>query len=60
MNKDYIVENKYLAEALAFMGFRYYKFIGNKGFTVYGFKDTDDFRNAMNGLFDLRKKLNNN
>lgn len=60
-NKEYyIIENRYLAEALAFMKFRYYKFKGDKGFTVYGFKDTEKFRQAMNGLFDLRKEICNN
>lgn len=57
-NKEYyIIENRYLAEAMAFMGFRYYKFTGDKGFTVYGFKDTDKFRFTMNSLFDLRKEI---
>ncbi|OOO64294.1 hypothetical protein BS638_11285 [Clostridium tepidum] len=58
--ENYIIENRYLAESLAFLGFRYYKFTGDKGFTVYGFKDTDKFRNAMNDLFDLRKEIYNN
>lgn len=56
----YVIENRYLAEALAFMSFRYYKFTGDKGFTCYGFKDTKKFRDAMNGLFDLRKEICNN
>lgn len=62
MNKKefYIIENRYLAEALAFMGEKYYKFTGEKGFTVYSFKDTEQFRKTMNGLFNLRKEISNN
>ena len=59
MEKYYIVENKYLAEGLAFLGFRYYKFTGKKGFTVYGFIDVEDFRKGMNGLLDLKKEMGN-
>ena len=56
---NYVIKNRYLAEALAFMGFKYYKFDGDEGFTLYGFKDTEKFRSAMNGLFDLRKRIRN-
>lgn len=55
--KHYNIEKRTLAEALNFMGFKYYKFIGDKGIPIYGFEDTELFRKAMNGLFDLRRTI---
>ncbi len=56
-NKYYIIEKETLAKALNFLGFRYYKFKGDKGIDVYGFVDTEEFRKMMNGLFDLRRTI---
>lgn len=57
--KEYFkVKNKYLAEALAFMGFRYYKFTDQDGKTVYSFKDTEKIKYVMNHLIQLKKELN--
>lgn len=56
--KTYEVRKKYLAEALSFLGFRYYK----KGFgedTVYSFEDTEKFSKAMKELNQLKDKLRN-
>lgn len=56
MKKYYPIEKKYLAEALSFLGFHYYKFTENK--TIYSFEDTEKFRTGLNGLLELRNKLN--
>ncbi|WP_315114515.1 hypothetical protein [uncultured Clostridium sp.] len=55
--KYYNIEKRTLAEALNFMGFKYYKFTGDKGIPIYGFEDTELFRKAMNELFNLRKAI---
>jgi hypothetical protein len=52
----YEVKKKYLAEALSFLGFHYYK----DGFgkeTIFKFEDTDKFKEAMLGLNKLKEKL---
>ena len=57
MNKNYTtIEKKYLAEALSFLGFKYYKF-GEGKETVYSFEDTDKFRFALGELLELRNKI---
>ena len=52
----YEVKKRYLAEALSFLGFRYYK----KGFgenTIYSFKNTEKFSKALNELTILKNKF---
>lgn len=57
-NKIYCNINKrYLAEALSFLGFKYFKF-QNEGKTVYSFEDNDKFRIALTKILELRKELN--
>lgn len=58
--KYYNIEKKYLADALSFLGFKYYKFTGITGNTIFGFEDTPNFRNAMNGLFSLKNQFGTN
>jgi len=56
--KTYEVRKRYLAEALSYLGFRYYK----QGFgtdTVYSFEDTDKFSKAITELNQLKEKLRN-
>ena len=48
------VRNKYLAEALAFFNFKYYKFGFGKD-TIYSFKDTKEIKEIMNCLIQLKK-----
>lgn len=57
--KYYNIEKKSLAEALNFIGFIFYRYTGDSGKTIYGFVDGEDFRKAMNGLFELRKSIKN-
>jgi len=57
--KLYEIRKKYLAEALSFLGFRYYK----KGFgenTLYSFENTEKFSKALHELNQLKDKLRNN
>ena len=54
--KMYEVKKKYLAEALSYLGFRYYK----NGFgenTVYTFENTEKFSKAMHELNQLKEKI---
>lgn len=51
------IRNKYLADALVFLGLNYFK----NGFgkeTTYSFEETNDFKNALGELLKLREKLN--
>lgn len=60
MKKHYYnIEKRTLAEALNFMGFRYYKFNGDTGITLYGFEDTEKFKYALEKLLELRKEIRN-
>lgn len=52
------LENKYLADALAFLGYRYYKYstkLDNRTKTIYTFKRTPEFMEAFNGILELKK-----
>lgn len=55
--KYYEIKKKYLAFALSYLGFRYYKF-GTGEDTLYSFENTDEFRQALTGLTDLKNKIN--
>lgn len=62
---DYrVIHKKYLAEALSFLGFRYYKFNEcnqeNKQVIKYSFVETPDFNNAVNDLLLLKQKYSSN
>ncbi|EJO5347014.1 hypothetical protein NRP93_001080 [Clostridium botulinum] len=55
MKEYYEIRKKYLAEGLAFLGYRYFK----EGFgkdTIYKFKNTENFRQALTGLMELKEK----
>lgn len=53
----YNIKKRAFAEALNFLGFRYYKYTGDRDETIYGFVDNPTFREAMNGLLELRKEV---
>jgi|GEM_PF-1922735 len=55
--KYYKVSKRYLAEALGYIGFRYYKF-NDDGKIVYSFEDNENFQSALKQLIDLRQKYN--
>lgn len=57
-----VIHKKYLAEALSFLGFKYYKFnefndIG-KQIVKYSFIETPDFNDAVDNLLALKQKYN--
>jgi len=54
--KYYDVRKKYLADALSYLGFKYFK-DGFKENTIYSFEDTELFRTAMTELNNLKNKL---
>lgn len=58
MDKKYtIIDKRYLAEGLAFLGFIYRK----EGFdkdTKYIFEDTEQFRYGLHKYLELKKELN--
>lgn len=56
--KVYEVRKKYLADALSYLGFRYFK----KGFgedTIYTFEKTEKFTKAITKLNLLKEEINN-
>lgn len=57
MDKDYYeIRKKYMAESMAFLGYKYWK----DGFgkeTIYKFEDTKEFREALTGLMELKNKV---
>lgn len=52
------VRKKYLAQALSFLGFKYYKFTCNEGYVLYSFAETNEFKDALNDLLHLKDKYN--
>ena len=55
-----VIHKKYLAEALSFLGFKYYKFneFDNSGKQVvkYSFIETPDFNDAVDNLLALKQR----
>jgi hypothetical protein len=55
-NKDtFNVYNKYLADALAFCGYGYYRFTDNRGKNAYSFKKTEKFMKAFDKIVEVKK-----
>lgn len=59
MDKEYIeIKNKYLAEALAFFNFKYYKFNNvQTGKTIYSFKNTEELKRMKDKLMKMKRNL---
>lgn len=56
--KYFIVRKKYLADALSFLGFKYYKFTNSDGSIYYSFENSGRFNDAMTELLSLQNKFN--
>ena len=56
-NKYYEIRKKYLAEALSFLGMRYFKFNKEDGAVIYSFENTENFNIALNELTKLKNRL---
>lgn len=52
-----IIKNKYLANALSWLGFRYYK-VQRDGVQAYSFNETQDFLDTLHKIIALKKELN--
>lgn len=55
--KYYNIEKKSLANALNWMGFKFYVWTNRDGKTLYGFEDTTRLRKALEGLLELREQI---
>ncbi|EJO5346492.1 hypothetical protein NRP93_000542 [Clostridium botulinum] len=59
-NNKYIeIRNKYLAQGLSFLGYRYFKFGQGKD-TIYSFKNENNIEDSINHLLKLKKEINLN
>lgn len=52
------IKKKYLADALSFLGFRYFKFTNN-GEILYSFENTNKFQLALADILYLKEKYKN-
>ncbi|SHH36647.1 hypothetical protein [Clostridium grantii] len=60
MENNYsVIKKKSLAEALNFIGFRYFKYQDEEGKTVYSFENTDKFNFVLHELIKLKKSTSN-
>jgi hypothetical protein len=58
MSKYFKIENRTLATSLNYCGFSYIR-IGDRENPIYSFIDSEEFREALDTLNELRKKNNN-
>ena len=54
----FIVRKKNLADALSFLGFKYYKFTEQNGSVYYSFENSDKLNEAMTELLNLQGRFN--
>jgi len=54
--KYFEIRKKYMADALSYLGFRYFKFNDPEGIS-YSFEDNEKFREALNDLLGLKNKF---
>jgi len=50
-------KEKYLADALSFLGFKYYKFTDPNGSVYYSFENSDKLNEAMTELLSLQGRF---
>lgn len=55
--EHFIIKKKYLADALSYLGFKYYKYSNVDGIS-YSFEKTNSFVDALNELLKLKDKFN--
>lgn len=55
--KNYQIKNKYLAEAMSWLGFRYYKTGFGKD-TIYTFIETEEFKKCLSDMLEYKQKNN--
>lgn len=54
-----IIDKKYLADALSFLGLRYMIYDKEDGRKVYSFEDNEKFKYTLARVLDLKKEINN-
>ncbi len=60
MEKKYtIIDKKYLADTLSFLGLRYFIFNKDDGRKVYSFEENEKFHYTLAKLLELKKEINN-
>lgn len=61
MDKKYeIIKNSYLANGLAFCGFKYHKYQNDEGKTVYSFVNSMELQEAIRIILEVKHKNLNN
>jgi len=55
--KYFLVRKKYLADALSFLGFKYFKFTEPNGSVYYSFENSDKLNEAMAELLSLQGRF---
>ena len=58
MSNNYAINNKYQADCLSWLGFHYMKFSSEEYDTIYSFKKTKEFMEALTEIKQLRDKYN--
>lgn len=53
-----IIDKKYLADALSFLGLRYMIYDKEDGRKVYSFEDNEKFKYTLARVLDLKKEIN--
>ena len=53
-----IIDKKYLADALSFLGLRYMIYDKEDGRKVYSFEDNEKFKYTLAKVLDLKKEIN--
>lgn len=56
MNKYEIIKNSYLANGLAFCGFKYQKHQNDEGKTVFSFVNSDELQDAIKAILEIKHK----
>jgi len=53
-----MIDKKYLADALSFLGLRYMIYDKEDGRKVYSFEDNEKFKYTLARVLDLKKEIN--
>ena len=56
-DKLFTVRSKYLADGLAYLGFRFYKTTNNNNEVEYTFLDTTEFRDALTQFRHMKERF---
>lgn len=51
------IRKKYLAEALSYLGFKYFRFNAEEGYALYSFENNEKFQEALNEMLKLKERF---